>query len=158
MQNRISKHLVLMLAVLVATTGCIHKSGGQVTPWERVTTTNAVLAQTINSVAQGTVAAQQSGLITVDQALPILTFASNASRDQQSLNVILAKQPNAANVKAIKDLVDDIGDLATSVVNSGAAGVKNPKSQNLISGDIKAVVTAADSILTTYEQATGSAQ
>lgn len=158
MQNRISKHLVLMLAVLVATTGCIHKSGGQVTPWERVTTTNAVLAQSINTVAQGTIAVQQTGLITVAQAAPILTFTSSASRDQQALNVILAKQPNASNVKSIKDLVDDIGDLASNVVNSGAAGVKNPKSQQTISADIKAVVSSADLILTTYQQATGGTQ
>lgn len=152
---RAIKYFVLMLAVLLATTGCIHKTGGTVTPWEKVTTANAVLSQGINTVARGTIAVQQSGLITVEQAAPILNFTAEATRDHQSLTAILASKPNSANIASIKALIDDIGVEAAKVVNSGAAGVKNPNTQQNISADIREVTTAADAILTTYQQAAG---
>ena len=47
------KRIALVL-ILLASSACIHKTGGKVTPMERVTTDNAVLAQMINTVEQGT--------------------------------------------------------------------------------------------------------
>lgn len=148
----------LAIVAVLLTVACIHKTSGPATPWEKVTTANAVLAQSINTVARGTIAAQQSGVITAQQAAPILNFSSDASRDQLQINALLANKPSVNSVPAIKALIDEIGSTAQSVINSGGAGVKNPTSQQTISADIQGVVTAADAILTAYTQAAGGGQ
>ena len=149
------KQAVLLVVILAVNLACIHKASGPVTPWEKVTTENAILAQAINTVTHGTIAVQNSGLITVQQASPILQFATLAAQDQKQLTAILAQAPSATNIPAIQALVTQIGQSATTVVNSGGAGVKNPKSQQTISADIQAIVTAANLVLTSYQNAVG---
>lgn len=144
-----------MICLLLATVGCIHKASGPVTPWERVTTTNAILAQLIQTAEQGTVAVQVSGLITAQQAAPILNFYSQAAQIQLQINGVLAQTPSASNVPQLQSLVNSIATASQSLVNSGAVGVKNPKSQQTIGADIQAVVSSANVILTAYQAAVG---
>jgi len=146
---------VLALVVLLATIGCIRKTGGAVTPWERVTTQNAILAQSIQTATQGVVAAQTSNLITVQQAKPVLDFMSQAATIQKQLSAILAQAPSASNIPAIENLVNQIGSSAQALVSSGALGVKNPKSQQTIGADVQAIVSSVNVILSSYQAATG---
>ena len=145
----------LLLAVILATIGCIHKTGGAVTPWERVTTQNAILAQSIDTATQGTIAAQQANLITVQQANPVLQFESQAATIQKQITSILATAPAASNVAGIQSLVNQISVSAQALVSSGALGVKNPKSQQTIGADIQAIVNSSSVILSSYQAAVG---
>lgn len=148
---------IALLAIL-ATAACIHKTSGQVTPWEKVAVANAIFASSNNTVAKGTIAVQQSGLITVQQAKPILEFTEVVARDHDQITNIIATKPAVTSVPAIKALIDDVSAKAKDVVNSGGAGVKNPNSQRTISEDITAVTTAADAVLTAYIAAAGGTQ
>lgn len=145
-----------VVLLLVVSLGCIKKPvGGAVTPWERVTTENAVLAQLIDTATQGTIAAQTSALITVQQTEPILNFYSQAATIQQQITAILAVAPTSANIPQIQALVTQIGNAAQSLVITGALGIKNPKSQQSIGSDVQAIVNSVNVILTSYQEAAG---
>ena len=148
------KKVFVVILSLLLTVGCIHKSG-TVTPWERVTTENAVLAQSIDTATQGTIAVQASGLITLQQAAPVLGYESQVASIQLQLNAILAQAPSANNIPGIQALVNQIGAGAQALVSTGALGVKNPKSQQTIGADIQAIVSSAELILSSYQAATG---
>jgi hypothetical protein len=145
---------VLAVVLCLGMLGCIHKATS-VTPWERVTTENAILAQLINTAEQGTVAVQTSGLITAKQAEPILAFESQAAQIQLQINSVLAVAPNTAGIAQIQSLVGQIGIASQALVNSGAVGIKNPKSQQTIGADIQAIVGSANLILASYQAAVG---
>lgn len=142
-----------MLLVILA--GCIHKTGRPVTPWERVTTENALFAQTLDTVTQGIIAAQTSGLLTASQAAPVLNYLAQVAQIQKQLNQILALAPDAHNVTQIKALIAQIQAGSSALVNSGALGVKNPRSQQTIGADLTALTNAAGLILESYIAATG---
>lgn len=144
-----------VLTLCVALAGCIHKTGGAVTPWERVTTQNEIFAQSLTTVAQGVVVAQQTNLITAQQAKPVLQFASQVASIQEDLNKILALAPSASNIPAIQALVNQVAVSAQGLLSSGALGVKNPKSQQTIGADVQAIVSSLNVILSSYQAATG---
>ena len=135
--------------------GCIHKPSGPVTAWERVTTENAVFAQTLDTTTQGVIAAQTSMLITTAQAKPILEFTSQVATIQQQINRILAQAPSSASIPVLQSLVAQINTSAQTLVTNGALGIKNPKSQQNIGADIQAIVNSAQVIMTSYAAATG---
>lgn len=147
-------HMGLVALLLLCSFGCIHKST-PVTPWERVTTENAILAQLIKTSEQGTEAVQTSGLITAQQAMPIIQFEGRAAEIQTQINSILAQSPTAANIPQIQALVTQIGASAKTLVDSGALGIKNPKSQQTIGADVQAIVGSANLILSAYQTAVG---
>lgn len=146
---------VAVFSALVILAACIHKASGPVTPWERVTTENAVFAQSLDAATQGTIAVQTSGLITVQQAAPILQYEANAAQIQLQLNKILALAPDAKNIPAIQTLVNQIASGANALVGSGALGITNPKSQQSIGSDLQSIVNSANLILNAYISATG---
>lgn len=145
-----SFHNVAVISAIVLLAGCIHKPSGPVTPWERVTTYNAVFAQSLEATTQGTIAVQESGLITVDQAKPILGYLDNVATIQKQLNAILAVAPDAKNIAGIKTLVDQIAAGGNALVGSGALGIKNPRSQQTIGADITNIANSANLILQAY--------
>lgn len=152
--KRLSLSTIILCVAL--TTACgIHKVGGAVTPWERVTTENAILAQLIQTANQGTQAVQASGLINAAQAAPVLNYFSQAADVQTKLNNILAQAPVAANIPQIQALVNQISLQAKDLITSGALGVKNPKSQQTIGMDVQAIVNSANLIFASYQVATG---
>lgn len=55
---------IIALCVLFGTVACIHKTGGSITPWERVHTYNAALAEANNVTEQGAEAIVTSGFST----------------------------------------------------------------------------------------------
>ena len=146
---------LLPILLLISLVGCIKKASGPVTPWEKVTTENAVFAQLLDTATQGTIAAQTSGLLTVAQTRPVLEFYSQTATIQKQLNTILAQAPSATNIPAVQTLVTQVNTAAQSLVGSGALGIKNPKSQQTIGADIQAIVNSVQVILTSYQAATG---
>lgn len=146
--------LLTTLVICIALTGCIHKAT-PVTPWERVTTENAILAQLISTAEQGTMAVQTSGLITIQQAAPVLQFESQVAQIQLQINSVLAVAPTAQGLATLQPLIAQIGTASQALVSSGVVGVKNPKSQQTIGADIQAIVSSATLILSSYQAAIG---
>jgi hypothetical protein len=149
--------LVLIIglsAAMIGSVACIHKAT-PVTPWERVTTENAVLAQLINTATQGTIAVQASGLVTVAQIEPVIAFEGQAASVQQQINAILAVAPSATGLSQLQPLIAQLQASAQALVSSGALGVKDPKTQQTVNADIQAIVTSAEAILASYQLAVG---
>lgn len=153
--KRYSK-VIPVLVILLATLGCLKKpAGGAITPWERVTAENAILAQLVKTATQGTIAVNQSQLITDQQTAPVLGFYSQAATIQEQITAILAVAPTSANIPQIQALVSQIGASATALIDNGALGVKNPNSQQLIGADVQAIVSSINTILSSYQAAVG---
>jgi len=147
---------VALLALLTAiTAACIHKPSGPVSPWERVNINLAALAQINADVAKGVIAVQQSGAITVQQAAPILNYQQTVAKDHMAIeNILAAGSAQAASQSdRIRALLEEIKSQGTSLIQSGGLGVKNPKSQQLFTQDLQAIVNLAQVILADYELA-----
>jgi hypothetical protein len=136
-----------LVLTLAASLGCLHKSNNAaVTPWERITTDNAVFSQLLNNATDDTIAVQGTNLITAAQAAPVLSWERVAAQDHEQITAILAQGP-AANLSTLAPLLQQIQSSGTSLVNSGGLGIKNPATQRAIDADINALVSLAGTIL-----------
>ena len=151
MKNR----LLITLLFAVATSACIHKQAGPVSAWERVSINMAALAQLNNSVAKGVISLQQTGVVTVEQAAPILNFQENVAKDHATIeNIFSAGSPQTSNQSAaIQALLEEIKNQGNALIQSGGLGVKNPSSKQTFTQDLQAIVNLAEIILTNYQQA-----
>jgi hypothetical protein len=147
--------VVVLLAVL--TGGCIHKPSGPVSTWERVNVNLAAMGQINNDVAKGIIAVQQAGVLTVQQAAPVLNYQELVAKDHAALeNIFAAGSAEAASRPAqIQALLDEIENQGTALIQSGGLGVKNPKSQETFTQDLQAVVSLAGVVLTDYQMLGG---
>ena len=147
--------LVITLLFAAATSACIHKQAGPVSAWERVNINMAALAQLNNSVARGVISLQQTGVVTVEQAAPILNFQENVAKDHAAIeNIFSAGAPQTSNQAAvIQALLEEIKNQGNALILSGGLGVKNPNSQQTFTKDLQAIVNLAEIILTNYQQA-----
>ena len=152
------KTFVLVACLITATIACIHKPSGPVSPWERVNVNMAALAQINNDVAQGIIAAQQSGVISAGQAAPILNYQENVARDHMALeNILSAGSAQAASQSSqIQALLEEIKNQGAVLIQSGGLGVKNPKSQQTFTQDLQGIVSLAEVVLADYQQAKGN--
>lgn len=156
MEMKRYSRLIPVLVVLLASLGCLKKpGGGAITPWERVTAENAILAQLIKTATQGTIAVNSTKLISDQQTAPVLGFYSQAATIQEQITAILAVTPSSANIPQIQALVSQIGTSATALIDNSALGVKNPNSQQLIGADVQAIVGSINTILSSYQAAVG---
>jgi len=147
----------LAVLLLLATVACIHKTGGTVTPMERVTTDNALFAQINNSVEQGAEAVAASGLLTPQQVAPVIAWTGQVAQAHQQITAIMAKGDiSAADLVSVQALVAQIQQSGLALVNSGTIGIKNPKSQQTISADVTAVTNLAETILAELTQIRGA--
>jgi len=140
--------LTTLLLFLVLTVGCIHKSG-TVSPMERATTDNALFAQVDNSVEQGAEAVVTSGLVSAETMKPVIAWTGQIASIHEQITAILAKGTvlSAGDYTTIQSLLAQIQTSGTALINSGALGVKNPKSQQTIAADIQALLNLASAIL-----------
>jgi len=146
----------LAVLLLLATVACIHKTSGKVTPMERLTTDNAVFAQLNNSVEQGAEAVAAAGLLSPAQVAPVIGWTGQVAQAHQQITAIIAKgSVSASDLTTIQALVAQIQQSGIALVNSGAIGVKNPKSQQTISADVTAVTNLAQAILAELTQIGG---
>jgi hypothetical protein len=144
-----TKVVTLTTIVCLFLAGCIHKTGGAVTPWERVTTYNAVLAQANNTVEQGAETLAASSVITQQQAREVITYTAQVAGAHLQVTALLAKGSaiTADDTSALSQLLLQIQSSGSAMVRSGNLGIKNPKSQQTISADISGIVSAAQAIV-----------
>jgi hypothetical protein len=150
--------ILLLLAFLPA---CIHKSSGAITPWERVHTYNAALADANNALEKGAEAAVSSNLLQPAQAAPIINWTGRVALLHQQITSILAtKQATSATLASVSAVVDQIKATVDSIP-AGDFGIKNPKSQQTFKQDFDLIYSLADKILEslqTISATTGVAQ
>ena len=144
------KTRLAILLVAVSLTGCIHRAGSNqpVTPYEQVMVWNDALAQTNNSIAKGIIQVSPQ-FVPADKAAVVLRAQSKIAQFDEQLTVILKQGQAAAKINAatVKSLVDQLKASVTSLVNSGAIGVKNPKTQQTFDADIQAINNFIDNII-----------
>ena len=149
---------IVALYFLFCSVACIHKTGGAVTPWERVHTYNAALAEANNVTEQGAEIIVTSGFATAQQMAPVSNWTGQVAMLHQQITSILAQgSATQANVASVKALVDVVKSSASSIPPP-ALGIKNPKSQRAFTDDVANIGRLADSILAALEAAgTGGA-
>jgi len=152
------KRLLPVILLTALTAACIHKTGGQVSAWERVNVNMAALAQINNDVAKGIIAAEQNGLISTQQAASILNYQEVVATDHAAIENILATgSVQATNQSAkIAALLNEIQNQGTTLIQSGGLGVKNPKSQQTFTQDLQGIVTLTGIILEDFRLAKGN--
>jgi len=145
--------LALALLLTATSIGCLHKASGPISPWERVNVNMAALAQINNDVAKGLIAAQQAGVVTAQQAAPILNYQEIVAKDHTALENILATgSAQAASHSAdIQALLEEIKNQGATLIQSGGLGVKNPKSQQTFTQDLQGIVNLAEVVLADYQ-------
>ena len=148
---------VLVVLLTALSVGCIHKSSGSVSAWERVNVNTAALAQINEDVAKGIIAVQQAGTITVQQAAPLLNYQEAVAKDHTALeNIFASGSAQAASQSAqIQSLLNEIKDQGTALIQSGGLGIKNPKSQQTFTQDLQGIVNLAEVVLADYQLAEG---
>jgi hypothetical protein len=155
MRKRIALVVVATIATL-GTLGCIHKTGGSVTPWEKVHTYNAALAEANNAVEKGAEAVATSGLASPKEMAPIINWTGQVAMLHQQITSILqqgqATQPNIASVKALIDVVKS----SMTTLPPSSLGLKNPRSQQLFQADVANIGTLADSVLAALQAVGGT--
>lgn len=152
------KRTLAVIFLTALTTACIHKTSGTVSAWERVNVNMAALAQINNDVTKGIIAAQQSGLITTQQAAPILNYQEIVAKDHTSVENILATGSTQATSQSekIQALLDEIKAQGATLIQSGGLGVKNPKSQQTFTQDLQGIVSLAETVLADFQLAKGN--
>lgn len=154
---KLSRCLALCVVLALVSVGCVHKSnGGTVTPMERVTTDNAVLAQLVGAIEQGTEALVTAGVLKPAEAAPVIAWCGNAAQIDLQLTAILGKglPVSLKDYAALQALVAQVGTSASTLVSSGALAVKNPKTQQTVAADITAASTLAQGLLTEIQALT----
>jgi hypothetical protein len=152
-----SRYQFAFVVLLVAlSTACIHKTRGTVTPWERVHTYNAALAEANNAAERGAEATVTSGLATVEQMAPIINWTGQVAMLHQQITSILAQgQASEANIASVKALVDTIK-ASLAALPPASLGFKNPRSQRAFQDDVTNIGALADSILSALQAAGGT--
>lgn len=140
--------LLATFTLCLVLAGCIHKTGGVVTPQERLMTDNAILAQFVNTAEQGTEAAVTSGLISTQTARPVITFEDQFSQTHKQVTALLNQGLTTANLAQVQTLLGNLKTTADALVASGNIGVKNPKTQMTITADINNVIALTQAVLT----------
>jgi hypothetical protein len=118
----------------------------------------AALAQINNDVAKGIIAAEQSGLISTQQAAPILNYQEIVAKDHAAVeNILAAGSYEAATQSAkIKALLDEIQNQGTTLIQSGGLGVKNLKSQQTFTQDLQGIVSLTQTVIEDFRLAKGN--
>lgn len=146
------KKLSIVLSLCLVLAACGHKTGAPMTPWERVMTDNALLAQFVDTAEQGTELAVTSAALSTDTARPVITFESKFADVHKQLTAILAQGPHADLTQA-KVLLEQFKTGALALIASGEIGVKNPKTQMSISADIRNAIALAEAVLSDIQLA-----
>lgn len=135
----------LIVLTVLCTTGCIHKAT-PITPWERVMTDNALLAQFVDTAEQGTELAVSSGVLSASTAKPVIRVESRFPDVHKKITAILA-QGSGADFTTANALLDQFKADMQALIASGEIGIKNPKTQMSISGDLNNIVNLTKAVL-----------
>ena len=153
MKRSTQLYSLALLLLTLTTAGCIHKTGGAVTPWERVHTYNAALAEANNTVEKGAEAVVTSGFSTAQQMAPVINWTGQVAMLHQQITSILGQgQATQANIASVKALVDQVK-ASLQALPPTALGLKNPNSQRSFNDDVANIGLLADSILSSLQAA-----
>jgi hypothetical protein len=142
--------IALVILATLATSGCIHKTGA-VTPWERVHTYNAALAEANNALEQGAEAVVSSSLLSATQAAPIIGWTGQVATIHLQVTAVLQTgQATTASIASVQALVDQLKQ-SVSALPLTTLGLKNPKSQNTFQADVTSLLTLADAVMTSLK-------
>jgi hypothetical protein len=145
-----------LACALLSTIGCVHRQGSNqpVTPYEQVMVWNDALAQTNNHIAQGIIEVSPS-LVAPEKAAVVLRAQKTIAVIDEQLTTLLKQGLDAAklNSASLQALLNQLKQSITSLVDSGAIGIKNPATQQTFDADIQAVANLADNILSGLRQA-----
>lgn len=149
--------LVLAIGLQIA---CIKKASGPVTPWEKVATYNAALADINQTIEQGAELAVSGRILAKDAGAQVIDFTGRAGTIHKQITAIIQKGANASpsDMVTLQDLLTQISTSGQALVNSGTVGVKNPRSQQTIAQDIASMVSLAQTIISLIPQLTPSTQ
>lgn len=151
-----TKAIAPILLLLAISTACIHKTGGTVTPWERVHTYNAMLAETNNGIERGAEAAVSANVLPIQQAAPLIGWTGQVAQLHLQVTALLDQGSNTTpDVSGIRAMVAQLR-LAASTLPPAALGVKNPKSQQLFSQDVASIGSLADALLASLQAIGGT--
>lgn len=152
------KKVIVLVCLLTSGVACIHKPSGTISPWERVNTGMAALAEINAEVAKGIIAVQEAEVITPQQAAPILNYQETVAKDHMAIENIFAGGSAHASGEAvqIEGLLNEIKSQGTTLIQSGGLGVKNPKSQQTFTQDLQGIVNLAELVLADYRLAKGN--
>lgn len=151
------RKLITVVALLACSVGCIKKTGGTISPWERFNVDFAAVGQINNDVAKGIIAVQGTGAVSVVQAAPILNYQELVAKDHAAVENILNGGSAQATSKAaeIQALLEEIKIQGTALVQSGGLGVKNPKSQQTFTQDLQGIVSLTEVVLSELQTIKG---
>jgi hypothetical protein len=153
-QNRTA--MLGLVLLLIANVACIHKVGGQPTPYEKAVTYSDMLAQTNNSIAKGVIQAQELKLLSITQANRILSAQERIAMNHQALSKILDLGPKVATTRA-DELRAILGGIKASLLQldfeRDGLGIKNPTSEQTFANDTNAISSFADVILSSLTAA-----
>ena len=145
-----------LTCILLSATGCIHRQGANqpVTPFEQVMVWNDALAQTNNHIARGIIEVSPS-LILPEKAIVVLRAQKNIAVIDEQITAVLKQGPAAAKLNSanLQALLNQLKQSVTSLIDSGAIGIKNPATQQTFDADVRVVASLADNILNGLRQA-----
>ncbi len=108
--------------------------------------------------SNGNDAAQQTGLVTTQQAAPILNYQEVVAKDHAAIENILASGSSQATTRSaeIQVLLEEIKSQGTTLIQSGGLGVKNPRSQQTFTQDLQGIINLAETVLADFQLAKGN--
>jgi hypothetical protein len=144
-----------VVLLLLTCSACIHKKGGNVSPYEQAVTYNTMLAEINNSIAQGVITVEQSALMPTETANNILTFQKLVADDHEKLTKILGAGKSGATDQAstIQSVLAEMRIQAGALINSGGLAIKNPKSQRLFTEDLNSLLSLVNQIASSLHSA-----
>ena len=143
-----------VLLTLLLGLACIKKTSGVVTPWEKVTTYNSLLASTNNTITKGVILANSDNLLTKEYTAPVLVMSSKVAVTDDELTNLLAKGAalTPADTLRVNELLVQVRDSANKLINGGTLNIKNPQSQTTISADVQSLVDLVQLIINMIPQ------
>ena len=119
---------------------------------------HGALAQINEDVAKGIISAQQTGILTTQQAAPILNYQEVVAKDHAAIENILATGSNQATNRSaeIQALLEEIKSQGSTLIQSGGLGVKNPRSQQTFTQDLQGIINLTETVLANFQLAKGN--
>lgn len=122
-----------------------------VTTFERVLIWNASIAEVNLAIAKAVISAQEAGNISVERANAILLGQSRIADSNRQLSFIFQKGEAviADERDAVQELLEQIKTAADNLIKSGTLGIKDPKTQQAVSTNLRAIVDLITQISST---------
>jgi len=141
--------VVLVLLLSFMGFGCIKKTTGAVTPWERTSTDNALFASSLNAAEQGAELVANNGLLAKNKAAAVITLMGQSADIHERVTALLKEGHDKQNVDvpAITALIQSFQQKANELINDQSLHIVNPNTQRTISADIQIAVNLANSLL-----------